>query len=135
LIFASHGPQEDAMKIVLETDESIRLEGIPGPLTVEADSAEHEYSPFQMLASGLATCTFAVLNSWAQQAKLAVDDMKIRVSWEFVDKPHRIGTMRVGVEWPGLPEERRAAAERVAALCAVHQTLSHPPEIAVEIAP
>jgi uncharacterized OsmC-like protein len=121
------------MKIVLDSEESITLEGLPGPLTVEAESAEHEYSPFQMLASGLATCTYAVLHSWAQQAKVAADGLKIRVAWDFAEKPHRVGAMRVGVEWPGLPEARRAAAERVAALCAVHQTLSHPPQIAVEV--
>ena len=45
------------MKITLLSEDSIRLEPIPGPMTIEAPSAEQSYSPFHMLASGLAYCT------------------------------------------------------------------------------
>ena len=117
------------MKILLVNDERLRLEGTAGPLTVEADSAEMQYSPFHMLASGLAVCIHSVLASWGVNAKLGVEDLVIEVGWKFVEEPHRVGEFSVEVVWPSLPENRRAAAERAAHLCTVHKTFEHPPQI------
>ena len=117
------------MKITLLSDDRIRLDGKAGPLSVEAESAEMQYSPFHMLASGLATCTYSVLASWGTHAKLPVDDLVIEVGWKFVEEPHRVGEFDVQVVWPSLPENRRAAAERAAHLCTVHKTFEHPPHI------
>ncbi|MEJ7813319.1 MAG: OsmC family protein [Gemmatimonadaceae bacterium] len=121
------------MKITLLSDERIRLEDAAGPLSVEAESAETSYSPFHMLASGLATCIFSVLHSWASHAKLPADKLAIEVGWSFAEQPHRVGNMDVKLDWPGLPDARRPAAERAAHLCAVHNTLTHPPQISVGI--
>ena len=121
------------MKITLLSEESIRLEGLGGPLTIEAESPEQTYSPFHMLASSLAVCTHSVLMSWAMNAHIHADDLTIDVSWSFAEKPHRVGDMKLTFEWPGLPKERIETAKRVAALCTVHATLHHPPTISVEV--
>ena len=123
------------MKILLTGDESIRLEPTPGPMTIEAPSADRQYSPFHMLASALAYCTFSVLYSWASHANLAVDDMQMDVSWRFsTEEPKRVSGMSLTFKWPSLPPARLTAAKRVAALCTIHETLLHPPTIAIESA-
>ena len=119
------------MRIILLNDDAIRLEPIGGALTVEAASAEMSYSPFHMLASGLATCTASVLHSWATHAKLSVDDLSLEVRWRFADDPHRVSDIEVILAWPSLPGNRVAAARRVAEMCTVHATLTHPPRIAI----
>ena len=119
------------MKITLLSDDAIRLEPTAGPLTVEAPSADVQYSPFQMLASGLASCTFSVLYSWATHADLSVDDLAIEVHWSFADDPHRMSDIRVVLDWPSLPANRTAAARRASELCTIHATLTHPPAITV----
>ena len=121
------------MQITLLTDDSVRLEQTDGPLTIEAPTAQQQYSPFHMLASGLAFCTHSVLTSWATHARLDASDLAIEVRWEFVEKPHRIGTISVTLDWPSLPETRRKAAERAVALCPIHATLTHPPELRVAV--
>ena len=121
------------MKITLLSEESIRLEGLGGPLTIEAESPEQTYSPFHMLASSLAVCTHSVLMSWANNAKIQADDLSIDVSWSFAEKPHRVGDIKLSFDWPGLPKERIETAKRVAALCTVHATLQHPPTISVNV--
>jgi uncharacterized OsmC-like protein len=121
------------VKITLLSDERIRLDGKAGPLSVEAESAEMQYSPFHMLASGLATCTYSVLASWGTHAKLPVDDLAIEVGWKFAEEPHRVGEMNVDVIWPSLPEARRNAAVRAAGLCTVARTFEQPPKVAVEV--
>jgi uncharacterized OsmC-like protein len=120
------------VKLTLLSDDSIRLEPIPGPMTIEAVSAEQSYSPFHMMAGGLAYCTFSVLHSWATNAKLDADDLTLEVAWTFGEKPHRVARYDVRFEWPSLPEERLSAAKRVAEMCTVHATLKHPPEIVID---
>ena len=122
------------MKIFLVSEDEIRLEPSPGAMTIEADSYEMIYSPYHMLASSLATCTFGVLSSWASQAQLSADDLTISVSWTFGEKPHRVDAVKLRFVWPSLPPERRKAAGRAASLCPVHHTLSHPPDIVIEAA-
>ena len=121
------------MKITLLSDHALRLDGTEGPMTIEAPTAEQQYSPFHMLASGLAYCTFSVLYSWATHAKLDAAGLAIEVRWAFAEDPHRVGEIHMTYEWPNLPEQRRAAAIRVAETCAIHSSLLHPP--AVHIAP
>jgi uncharacterized OsmC-like protein len=122
------------MKIILLSEESVRLEPEPGPMTIEALSAEQQYSPFHMLAGGLAYCTFSILHSWAGTVGLEADDLAIEVRWTFAEEPHRVGTMDVSLEWPSLPSARRNVANRVAALCPIHATLHHPPTVTITTA-
>jgi uncharacterized OsmC-like protein len=98
-------------------------------MTIEAKSADQVYSSFHMLGSGLAFCTYSVLASWASHAKLNSHDIVIEVRWKFAEDPHRVGEIDMKVDWPSLPQVRQSAAQRVADMCAVHATLSHPPKL------
>jgi uncharacterized OsmC-like protein len=120
------------VKITLLSEDAIRLTPEPGPLTIEAQSAEQTYSPFHMMGSSLATCTFSVMHSWATHADLRADDLTIEVRWTFSDDPHRVGEIALTFDWPSLPERRIAAAKRVAEMCAIHATLKHPPRVTIE---
>ena len=121
------------MKISLISEEGIRLEPLPGPMTIEAATEDQLYSPFHMLGSGLAFCTYSVLASWASHAKLESDDIVIEVHWNFVEDPHRIGKIDMKVDWPSLPPQRQAAAQRVADMCAIHASLQHPPDLSTTV--
>jgi uncharacterized OsmC-like protein len=122
------------LKITLLSDESIRLEPATGQLTIEAESANQEYSPYQMLASGLAVCTFGVMQSWASNIGVSADDLVIDVSWSFADNPHRVGAMELSYQWPSLPEDRKRVAQRVAELCPLHKTLIQSPSMTIRAA-
>jgi uncharacterized OsmC-like protein len=120
------------VKITLLSEESIRLEPNAGPMTIEAMSAEQSYSPFHMLAGGLAYCTFSVFYAWAEHAKLDASALTIDVSWTFADDPHRVASYDLRFNWPGLPANRLEAARRVAELCTVHATFAHPPLVSID---
>ena len=120
------------MKITLTGEESLRIEPAPGALTIEAQSPDQGYSPFHMLGSALGTCTFSVLQSWASNKSIGVDDLKVDVSWTFIEGEHRLGSMKVVLAWPSLSAELWPRAIRAANLCGVHKTLTHPVEISVE---
>lgn len=120
------------MKFTLLSDDAIRLEQSPGPMTIEATSEDQVYSPFHMLGSAMASCTLSVLHSWATHARVSADDLAIEVRWTFADDPHRVASLSVTLDWPSLPPARLATARRVVELCTVHATLQHAPSITVE---
>ena len=120
------------MKITLTGEESLRLEPSSGALTIEAQSHDQGYTPSHMLGSALGGCTLSVLQSWASNRNIAADDLKIDVSWTFVEGQHRVGSMSVKLDWPSLSAESWPRAIRVASVCGIHQTLTHPIEITVD---
>jgi uncharacterized OsmC-like protein len=127
---AGHDQERD-VKITLLSETAVRLEPVAGPMTIEAMSAEQTYSPFHMMGSGLAYCTWSVMYAWAENARLEATDLVIDVAWEFADDPYRVGKYDVRFTWPSLPEKRLEAARRVAEMCTVHATLRHPPTITI----
>lgn len=128
-----HPPTGGApVKITLLSDDSLRLEPTPGPVTIEALSAEQSYSPFHMVAGGLAYCTFSVIYAWARNVKLNADDLTVDVAWTFADDPHRVARFDLHFNWPSLPPDRLSAAKRVAEMCTIHATLQHPPIMQID---
>lgn len=121
------------MKIILLDDASIRLEPTEGPMTIEAVEPEQQYSPFHMLASSLAYCTFSVMYAWATHTRQEASDLVIEVRWEFSEQePKRVSALHLTYDWPSLPAKKAAAARRVAAMCTIHETLHHPPVVTTE---
>ena len=120
------------MKITLTGEDSLRLVPSSGPLTIESESPEHSYSPFHMLGSALGACTLSVLQSWAANRNIAASDLRIDISWTFVEGQHRVGSMNVKLDWPSLSAEVWPRAIRVASVCGIHQTMTHPIEITVD---
>ena len=123
------------MRILLLGEDGVSVEQWPGPLTVEASRPEEVYSPFHMMGSALGVCTLSVLQSWAAAARLDARRLAVQVHWTFVERPHRIGAYDVHVDWPDIDARRKAAVERVAAMCAVKTTLAMPPDISVTVEP
>jgi uncharacterized OsmC-like protein len=120
------------MKITLTSEESLRLEGTSGQLTIEAPTPELQYSPFHMFGSALGACTFSVLQSWAANRNIDAGDLRIDVSWRFIEGQHQVGSMKVKLQWPTLSAELWPRAIRAANLCGIHKTLTRPPLISVE---
>ncbi len=120
------------MKITLTGEESLRVEPTPDPVTIEATSHDQAYSPFHMLGSALGACTLSVLQSWAVNRNMRADDLAIDVSWTFVERQHRLGSMAVKLAWPSLSAELWPRAIRAASLCGIHQTLTNPVAITVD---
>lgn len=121
------------MLIILDGEQELHVQAAGPGLEVESADPAVGFSPLHMLAASLAACTVAVLATWAMQAGLELEDLEVGIAWEYAKDPYRVGRYDVELKWPSLPEERRAAALRVARHCTVEHTLRVPPEIAVRI--
>ena len=59
--------------------------------------------------------------------------MRVDLTWRYAEKPHRIGHIDMKIHWPRVPESRIDAAMRAAAMCTLHNTLTHDVEIDTSI--
>jgi uncharacterized OsmC-like protein len=118
------------MRIRVTGETEITVE--PAEMLEIEEVGEAHFGPLHMLAASLATCTVAVLASWADAVGLSLDDLEVRLAWNYVEEPYRVGTYRMDIEWPSLPEERLGRVRRVAEACTVHHTLTHSPAIQID---
>ena len=89
----------------------------------------------ELLMASLGSCIGSVLIYFAQRHELDLEGMEINLDWALAEKPHRIGAIDVSVTVPRhLSEDQQKTLERVAHACLIHNTRTHPPEIALRLA-
>ena len=88
----------------------------------------------ELLMASLGSCIASVLVYFAQRHDIALEGMQVDLDWEVAERPHRIGAIDVRVSVPGsISEGEQTKLERVAHACLIHNTLTHPPEIALTL--
>ncbi len=114
-----------ASHIQLAVDDLDELETCGAPL-----------SPVQMLAAALALCTAAVLREYATVGQFTLAPFAVDVRWDYAERPHRIGSIQLGLLLgPHVPPSRHRALKRASGRCTVHNTLTNvtPLETTVEV--
>lgn len=120
------------MEILVRGETELSVGDGGGGLTVR-EEGPGRFGPLPMFAASLGACTYSVLLSWAENAGLDASDLEVIVRWEYAEDPYRVRSIDQEIAWPGLPEERQAAARKVADQCTIHRTLEHPPEMATRV--
>ncbi len=88
----------------------------------------------ELLMASLGSCIGSVLVYFSTRHDIDLEGMRIDLDWEMAEKPHRIGEIRIAVRIPrALPQEQVGTLERVAQSCLIHNTLTHPPKIGLEL--
>jgi uncharacterized OsmC-like protein len=120
------------MRLIPADETRARLELDGDGFEIVPDGAA--LSPFHLLAGSLAACTASTLHGWAEAAGVSMAGLSIAVEWETAAKPpRRVTRIAMTLNWPGLPESRVAAAERVAHLCPIHHTLDRAADATLRI--
>ena len=90
--------------------------------------------PLELLPTALGTCVALFVEQFLVTRRLDATGLKVEVFTAAETSPHRIGRFEVSVSVPkGVPAQYREALVRAAESCTVHHTLTHQPEIAVEL--
>ncbi|HTT69086.1 MAG TPA: OsmC family protein [Gemmatimonadales bacterium] len=90
--------------------------------------------PLELVPAALGTCVALFVKQFLVTRGLDAAGLTVQVFTATEANPHRIGRFEVTVAIPkGVPEHYREAVARVAESCTVHHTLTHQPEIAVEV--
>lgn len=90
--------------------------------------------PLELVPTSLGTCVALFVQQFLVTRGLDASGLTVEVQTVGTANPHRIGKFEVAVKIPGgVPEKYREAVRRAAEGCTVHHTLTHQPEIAVQI--
>ena len=88
----------------------------------------------ELLMASLGSCIGSVLVTFTDRHDIDLEGMSIDLGWETAENPYRIGQIDVTVNIPRpLSAEHRQTLEHVASACLIHNTLTHPPKIEVEL--
>ena len=90
-------------------------------------------TPTELFVAGLGACIAFYAERYLRRHRLSTEGLRVSCSYSWAEDPHRVGGIEIAVDAPGLPAERREAFERVIAHCTVHNTLSHPPAVALRV--
>jgi uncharacterized OsmC-like protein len=84
--------------------------------------------------ASLGSCIASVLILFGRHHGYELEGLKVELDWELADRPHRIGRIDIRVHLPdAIPEAERPIYERVAHTCLIHNTLTHPPQVGMDI--
>ena len=120
------------MNLILEGESGVRLALAGDGFEITSDDVS--ISPYHLLTGSLASCIALVVSPWAERAGLDPAPVIISISWEHVGATdYRVKYMDVEVQWPGLPEARKAVVERLAEACPIHATLLAGTEISSRV--
>jgi putative redox protein len=112
----------------------VRGHQVPTDQPERAGGADSAATPLEMLGVSLGACVALYAHQFCATRGLPSDGLTVEVRTESAKAPYRVGRFDVRVILPlGLPEEYRAAMDRAVRSCPVHNTLTHPPEIQVEL--
>ncbi|HYA96439.1 MAG TPA: OsmC family protein [Terriglobales bacterium] len=91
-------------------------------------------TPPELLLAALGSCAGYYAAQYMRKHKLQGAGTRVRVSAEKKKNPARMDNFRIEVEAPvGLDAEQRKGVEEAVHHCLIHNTLLHPPQIAVQV--
>jgi putative redox protein len=125
---------------VINNDGGLRFLAELGGNVVATDQPERgggtgtAVTPLDLMPISLGSCIALYAHQFCVARNIPDEDLRVEVRWESASAPKRIGRFEVKVLLPdALPGEYRAAIERAVLTCPVHNTLTHAPEIAVQL--
>jgi|SRR5579859_486640 len=92
-------------------------------------------TPPELLLASLGSCAAFYAAQYLRKFHLATEGTRVHIVADKVKDPvARIDNFRIEIETPvELTDQHRAGVERAVHHCLIHNTLLHPPKIAIEI--
>ncbi|HUO16285.1 MAG TPA: OsmC family protein [Verrucomicrobiae bacterium] len=91
-------------------------------------------TPPELLLASLGACAAFYAAQYLRKHKLATEGTHVRVTADKAKDPARVDNFRIEIETPvELSSQHRAGVETAVHHCLIHNTLLHPPKIAIAI--
>lgn len=89
-------------------------------------------TPTELFVASLGACVAHYAQRFLRRHGVSTDGLRVSAQYTWAENPHRVGTIRLELDAPGLPESRRAAFDRVIERCTVHNSITHAPVITIQ---
>jgi putative redox protein len=126
--------------VVIEYLGGMKLVARDNGLEVVCDQPEDQggensaMTPTQLLVASLAMCVGTYLLFFARRHDIPTEGMRIETEYQTAEDPHRVGAIQVTVHMPApVSDHHRAALQRAADGCLVHNTLHHSPDTSITV--
>jgi uncharacterized OsmC-like protein len=91
-------------------------------------------TPPELMLASLGSCAGFYAADYLKRQKLATEGVRVRVTAEKAKNPARLDNFKIEVETPtGLNDEHVKGVEEAVHRCLIHNTLTHPPKMELEI--
>ena len=91
-------------------------------------------TPTELFIASLGTCPLVYVLAFAKRHNIPVEGLTADVDYQIVDHPRRVGRFNVTIHLPApVSDQHRAALQRAAEQCLVHNSLLQPPEVRVTV--
>lgn len=102
---------------------------------VDAGGEDSAPTPTELFVASLATCVAFYAGRYLTRHELSRDGLAVSVGFDMAaDKPARVAVVRLTVRVPAdLPPERRPALQAVVSHCTVHNSLTTPPDVTIDL--
>jgi uncharacterized OsmC-like protein len=103
---------------------------------VDAGGEDNAPTPTELFVASLATCVAFYAGRYLTRHGFNRDGLGVSVGFDMADdRPARVAVVRLTVRVPtDLPAERRAALQAVVSHCTVHNSLTTPPDVTIDLA-
>jgi uncharacterized OsmC-like protein len=100
-----------------------------------AGGTDTAMTPTELLVASLSSCVAFYAGRYLARHGLDRDGLRVTaVFTAATDRPARVAGVRLAIQVPGgIPPSRQAALLAVASHCTVHNTLRHPPDVAIDL--
>jgi len=118
----------------LQFEVRVRSHAVTSDMAPEDGGEDKGLSPSELLVGSLGACVAMLAQRYCDRHGYCDGEVAASLTYELADDPKRIAAITIDLEVPkDLPEDRYAAIKRIAEACPIHGTLTHPPEIDLEV--
>jgi len=111
-----------------------RQHSIASDQPAENGGFDEGMTPPELFLAALGSCAGFYVAQYLRKHKLANEGTQVRVTAEKLKNPARLDNFRIQVDPPvELDDEHRRGAEQAVHHCLIHNTLLHPPQIAIDV--
>lgn len=91
-------------------------------------------SPVELFVGSLGSCVAYFVGRYCARHQILCEGFTVDVEWSYAEQPHRVGAVALRVNLPStVTPEQREKLLKVAHGCTVHQSLSVPPKVAINL--
>jgi len=112
----------------------VRQHELGSDMSVDDGGQDAAPSPTELLVGSFGACLGMAVAKYCQTIGCPTGAIELYLTYQLADRPKRIENIVVDLELPdAFPPERLAAVRKVVRSCPVHNTLTNPPKIDLEI--
>jgi putative redox protein len=102
---------------------------------VDAGGEDSAPTPTELFVASLATCVAFYAGRYLTRHGLSRDGLGVSVDFDMAtDRPARVAAIRLSVRVPAdFPAERRSGLAAVVSHCTVHNSLTTPPDVTIDL--